>query len=304
MELVAVADSRSAAVNKRGLDPAILAARKKSTGCVGELQMNALEVIREIESDVVVEVTPGNPESGEPGLSHIREALKVKKSVVSANKMPLALHYSELVGAARRKGVKILYGACVGGGMPVLEMGKACAEAEPILGIDGILNATSNFILTKMEEEGTGYGFALAEAQRLGYAETDPTLDVRGYDAACKLVILANHVMGSKLSLKDVDPLEGIEGVSTEMLRKEAARGRAVRLVAKMHEAPEISVSAVDARGPLNVKGASSAVVFHCRDSGDRTIVGAGAGSITTSRAVLRDLIALTFTDRSQRSVR
>jgi homoserine dehydrogenase len=301
MKLVAVVDSHSAAVSEKGLDPLSVVTRKKSTGSAGELLMNASEVIKGVESDVVVELTPGNLKNGEPGLSHIREALKASRSVVTANKMPLALRYSELVDGAHRRGVRILYGACVGGGVPVLEMGKACAEAEPVLGIDGVLNATSNFILTKMEEEGAEYDFAIAEAQRLGYAETDPALDVRGYDAACKLVILANHVMGKRLSLEDVDPLEGIEGISAETLRKTAARGKAVRLVAKMRESPQVSVLEVDARSPLNVKGASSSVVFYCRDSGERTITGPGAGSVTTSRAVLRDLISLASASVSKR---
>jgi homoserine dehydrogenase len=297
MKLVAVVDSHSAAISKKGLNPLSVVTRKKSTGSVGELQMNALEVINEVESDVIVELTPGNPKNGEPGLSHIREALKASRSVVTANKMPLALRYAELVDGARWKGVRVLYGACVGGGLPILEMGRACAEAEPVLGIDGVLNATSNFILTKMEEAGAEYDSAIAEAQRLGYAETDPRLDVCGHDAACKIVILANHVMGSKLSLKDVSPLEGIEGVSTETLREAAARGRAVRLVARMRRSPQVSVLEVDARSPLNVKGALSSVVFYCRDSGERAITGPGAGPVTTSRAVLRDLIALASVD-------
>jgi homoserine dehydrogenase len=302
MELVAVVDSRSAAVDEKGLDPASLVAKKKSTGRVGEPGKNALEVIRETESDVVLELTPANPKDGEPALSHMKEALRASRHVVTANKVPLALHYSDLAHEAGNRGIRILYGACVGAGLPVLEVGRICAEAEPIQGIDGVLNATSNFVLTKMEEDGLDYDSALSEAQRLGYAETNPTLDVNGFDAACKLVILVNHVLKEGLSLKDVNPVEGIEGITAEAVRKAAARGRTVRLVARMRLSPEVSVMEVDARGALSVKGASNSVVFYCKDSGERVIAGPAAGAVTTSHAVLRDLITLAALEKEKKN--
>ena len=292
IEVVAVVDSHSAAVDRRGLDLRRLAARKKATGRVGEKELSAREVIGEVESDAVVEVTPANPEGGEPALTHITRALRASRHVVTANKMPLALRFTDLTRMAERRGVRILYGACVGGGLPILETGRILSEAEPVLKIEGVLNATTNFILTKMAEGGMTYGSALAEAQRLGFAETDPTLDVNGFDAACKLVILADHVMGSKITLGDVDFL-GVEGVTPEALSDASSRGKAVRLVARTDEEPRVSTMEVDARSPLNVSGASHAVVFHCKDSGVRTISGVGAGPVTTAGAVLRDLMTL-----------
>ena len=291
IKLVAVADSQSSAVDLAGLDPSFLAERKRSTGKVGDLTMSPIELVKEVDSDVVVELTPGNPKDGEPALTHIREALKSSRNVVSANKMPLALHYSELVDEAARREVKLRYGACVGGGIPMLEMGKTCSEVEAIEGFDAVLNATSNFILTKMLDESSDYGSALNEAQRLGYAETNPSLDVDGFDAAAKLVILANHVMGRKLALSDVHPLEGIRGMTLEALQAAEAKGRAVRPLARMHDSAEVKPTEVDAKSPLNVFGATNAVVFRCRDSGDRVISGPAGGGIATSRAVLRDLV-------------
>ncbi|MDV3293620.1 MAG: homoserine dehydrogenase [Nitrososphaerales archaeon] len=290
-KIVAVVDSKSAAADDRGLTATSLLRRKRRDGRVGSLDRSALEVIRDSDADAIVEATPASRD-GEPALSHIREALRSSKSVVTANKMPLALHYSALLGEARRRGVGLLYGACVGGGLPILEFGRACAEAETVDRIDGVLNATSNFVLTKIEE-GESYAGALREAQKLGYAETDPSFDIDGLDAACKLVILANHVMGRDFRLKDVKPLSGIRRVTHASVRSAGKNGRAVRLVAHARKSLDVIATEVVKTSPLAVKGPSHAVVFHCSESGDRAILGRGAGSVTTSLAVLRDLIQL-----------
>ncbi len=290
-KIVAAVDSESAAVDERGLNAKSLLERKRRSGRVGALDRSASEVIRAADADVVVELTPATMD-GEPALSHIREALRHSKSVVTANKMPIALHYPALLGEAKRRGVKLLYGACVGGGLPVLEFGSACAEAEPVDRIEGVLNATSNFVLTKMEE-GESCARALREAQRLGYAETDPSFDIDGLDAACKIVILANHVMGKSFRLKDVRPLSGIRRITQDTVRRAGEKGHAVRLVARAHKSLAVTATEVVKGSPLAVKGPSHAVVFHCSRSGDRAVLGHGAGSVTTSLAVLRDLISL-----------
>ncbi len=290
-KIVAAVDSRSAAVDERGLDPAKLLERKKATGRVGTRKLSAAEVIGDVECDAVVEVTPGSPDA-EPALSHIRKALRASRNVVTANKMPLALNYSDLLREAGRRGTRILYGACVGGGMPILEFGGDCAEAEPVDGIEGVLNATSNFILTRMEE-GVSYNTALREAQELGYAETDPSMDVDGIDAACKIVILSNHVMKEDYTLGDVKPLGGIRRITQASVKKARAKGRALRLVSRARKSLDVGAIEVDEKSALGVRGAAHAVVFHCRYSGERAIIGPGAGSVTTSLAVLRDLITL-----------
>jgi homoserine dehydrogenase len=292
-ELVAVSDSRSTAVDNRGLDPRSLIQRKMSTGMVGDQPSRGVNLIRDLDSDVIIELTPGNPKDGEPALTHIREALRSSKDVVTANKMPLALHYSELMDEATRKGAMLCYSACVGGGTPMLETGRACGEAEEIEGFDAVLNATSNFVLTRMQTDGMDYMTALAEAKRLGYAEADPSLDVEGFDAAAKLVILANHVMGKRLSLGDVRPLRGISEVGLDDVREAARRGRSIRPLATMHATAEVGPKEVEDRDPLNVFGATNVVVFRCSDSGDRVVSGHSGGGVATSRAVLRDLVSI-----------
>jgi homoserine dehydrogenase len=298
-ELVAVADSTSAVVDRQGLDPLALVTKKESTGRVGSSKADILELIRSVDADVVVELTPANPKDGEPALGHIREALASSKPVVTANKMPLALHYKELMQEARREGVNLLYGACVGGGVPILETGRACALAERVDAIDAVLNATSNFVLTKMSEDGKDYAAALAEAKTLGYAEADPQVDVGGLDAAAKLVILANHVMGKELSLRDVNPLVGIDGVTPEAIRGAAGRGKVVKLLARIHGSPAVRPEEVEKGEPLDVKGTNNVAIFRCQDSGDRVVSGPAGGGVSTSRAVLRDLLMLASGERS-----
>ncbi len=289
--VVAAADSKGAVLDKRGLDLTKLMARKRKTGSVGESETPTEEVIREADADALVELTPGTI-NGEPAFTHFRAAIRSSKHVVTANKMPLALHYKQLQLEAKRRGVRILYSACVGGGLPVLEFGKQCAEAEPVDRIEGVVNATTNYILSEMEN-GVKYDKALRRAQDLGYAEPDPSFDVEGLDAACKIVILANHVMGTEFRLKDVKPLKGIRGVTSARVNRAKRNGKALRLVAMAARSPSVSPVEVDERSPLAARGRSHAVVFHCRYSGERTIMGSGAGSVTTSLGVLRDLISL-----------
>ena len=291
IQVVGLLDSKSAAVSSGGLDMMSMMERKKNTGRVGERTLSLGDVMEKVEADAVVELTPGSA-SGEPALSHIRDALEASKNVVTANKMPLALQYSELLGTAKRRGVAIRYTACVGGGLPVLEFGRLCAAAEPVEKIEGVVNATTNFVLSEMER-GEAYDLALERAQGLGYAEPDPSFDVDGIDAACKVVILANHVLGTSFALKDVKPLRGIAGVTQERVGRAKSKGMALRLVAEAGKSVSVSPTEVDAQSPLAAIGRSHAVVFHCKNSGERTIAGSGAGSVTTSIGVLRDLLAL-----------
>jgi len=142
-------------------------------------------------------------------------------------------------------------------------------------------------------EGGEKYLTALMKAQELGYAEPDPSFDLDGLDAACKIVILANHVMGRSFRLKDVKPLRGIGGVTTGRVNLATKKGMALRLVARAGKSPSVSPLEVAENSPLAARGRSHAVVFHCRYSGSRTITGSGAGSVTTSLGVLRDLISL-----------
>ena len=294
VDVVAAADRRSSVVASGGLDLEKVLLRKERTGLVGTRKsLGSEEVISDWEFDALVELTPANPENAEPGLSHIRSALSAGRHVVTASKMPLALHFSDLKRRAKAKGLILKYGACVGGGIPILEFGDACADAEPVIRIEGILNATSNFILSRMEQNGNNFGEALQRARALGYAEADPWLDVDGVDAAAKIVILANHVLGTAFALKDVKPLDGIRELSGTRIAEGRKSGRRVRSLAIYDKKLHVRIADMPSDDPLCVSGAWNAVRFFCADSGERVVSGPGAGGATTARAVLRDLASI-----------
>ncbi len=295
IDVVAVADAQSSIANEKGLDLKKVLLQKRRTGSVGERPKSsgASRLIGEVDADVVVEMTPANRVDAEPGLTHIREAFASGKSVVTANKMPLAVDYPNLIRVAKSKNLRLKYSACVGAGVPILEFGEACAESEPVVRIDGILNATSNFVLSEMEETGIDFQKALEEAKRLGYAEANPSLDIDGTDAACKIVILADHLLKRSSTIKDVKLVEGIRLVSPHRAKVAKSRGRRIRMLASAGKQLEVRVAELADEDPLAVSGPWNAVRFECKHSGPRVVSGQAAGGSTTSSALLRDLIQI-----------
>ncbi len=295
IRVVAAIDSKSAAVDDGGLNLRRVLLRKKRTGAIGDgaERPEPLAVIKEADADVLVELTPTDPAHTEPSLSHISMALSTGKDVVTANKMPLALHYRRLLADAESRGRALMYSACVGGGLPVLDLGDLCAQADEVTAIDGVLNATSNFILSEMQERGVGFESALGEARRLGYAEADPGLDIDGVDSACKIVILADHVLGKGFTLDDVRPFEGIRGISRARMEKARRKGKRLRMIASADDGVSVKVEEVSEADPLCVRGTDNAVRFDCEFSGPRIIQGPAGGGDATSTAVLRDLLAI-----------
>ena len=294
VSVVAVADARSSTVNQSGLDLEKLIETKRKSGAVGKAGTpGALELIDGVGADILVEVASAGGTDGEPGLSRILHALGNGLHVVSSNKMPLAVAYEPLLRKARRERLEIRYGACVGGGIPVIEFGEALAASETVTRIDGVLNATSNYVLTNMEREGLSMNESLERAKRAGYAEADPSLDIDGVDAACKIVILGNDVLGRAFTLKDVKEMSGIREVAKEQVEAARRRNVRIRMVATVDDAPRVGIAELPEKDPLAVEGPSHAVRFRCVPSGDRFVGGEGAGGQSTSLAVLRDIIAV-----------
>jgi len=236
--LVGVADTSGAAMAADGLDPQRVIELKGSGQGVasyapwGKAGMSALELVRQAQADVLLEASPTNLQDGEPGLSCIREALQQGMHVVTANKGPLVLAYPQLMELAAERGVKVAFSGTVAGGLPTVNLGRRDLAGSEILKLEGVLNLTTNYILTQMMEEGKPYTEALAAAQAAGHAEADPSLDVEGWDAANKLVILAQSVLGYPATLADVE-VEGITGIRPEALKRAKAQGRTIKLIAK-----------------------------------------------------------------------
>lgn len=234
--IVGAADTGGMAVAADGLGIAeMLRLKRERTGIAaypkfGHAGLKPLELVRSAEADILVELSLTNLQDGEPGSSAIRAALARKMHVVTANKGPLVLAYQELATVAQANGVRLLHSATVTGGLPTLNIGTRDLGTTVIEKFEGIVNGTTNYILSRMCE-GQSYAEALQHAQGIGMAEADPTLDVDGWDAASKLVIIANAVLRHPTTLKDVS-VEGIRGVTQDDLQKADEHRQAIKLLA------------------------------------------------------------------------
>ena len=296
--IVACVDNKGSAIDTSGLDIQRLLEIKKNKGTVGEYYSNKtsrlepLQIIENIDAEIVLELTPTNLTDGEPGLSHITSAMKYGKNVITVNKGPLSVAFSSLIELANYNGIMFKFSGTVGGGTPILEFAKRCLKGDRIVSFKGILNGTTNFILSKMEE-GLTFKNALKDAQIKGYAETVPSLDIDGFDAAAKLVIMANWLMGMKVALEDVNR-NGITKVKTQEVTKAIKKGNAIKLIASCENkrlvVKPMEVSKLD---PICVNGTLNSVTFSLEYAGNQTIIGRGAGGIETASAVLRDMIEI-----------
>ena len=194
--VVACIDSRGIAYSPTGLNINEILSIKQKDGNLHRYKSSSLNSdnpIEEIDAEVFLELTPTNLSTAEPGLSHIIAALRSKKNVITVNKGPLALSFSSLIELSEYNNVMFRFSGTVGGGTPVLEFAKHCLKGDKITSFKGILNGTTNYILTRMAD-GLPFAEALLDAKEKGYAETNPSLDIDGDDAAAKLVIMANFV--------------------------------------------------------------------------------------------------------------
>ena len=296
-KIVAIADIDGAVINPKGLSPEKLEAIKQRGYPIskdpdfGRPGISALDVIESVESEVVVEVTPVNIKTGEPALSHITKAFKTGKHVVTTNKGPLALAMPALTELAEYNNVYLRFSGTVGGGTPMLEFAKRCLAGDRILAIRGILNGTTNYILTEMSQNHVIFQDALSNAQKLGYAEKEPSMDIDGFDTACKVVILSNWIMNKKITLKDVDRT-GIRDVTLQALEEAAKRNSTIKLIGSIegHKAT-VKPTEIPLTNPLCVSGVLNAITFSTEYAAEQTLIGRGAGGIETASAVLRDLL-------------
>ncbi len=272
-----------------------LVGKKEKLDPLGEVLPDSLTMIRETDYDILLEITPTNMETGDPGYTHIREALKRGKHVATTNKGPIALHYRELSELAAQNGAELRFEGTVLSGTPTINMALKDLAGCEFSEIRGILNGTTNFILTEMEK-GKSYEEALKEAQRLGYAEAKPDADVEGWDAMAKIIILANVVMGGDVSKDDVSRT-GITGLTIEDVENARKTGKKWKLVGRAwREGGKVKAAVAPMEvGPddflYHVQGVLNAVVFSTDIIGDVTVVGRGAGSKEAGYALLTDVL-------------
>ncbi len=263
---------------------------------------DSLKAIEESGADVVIELTYTNIETGEPAFSHIVKAIQLGKHVITTNKGPIALYYPELKEMASNRGVELRFEGTVLSGTPAIKLALRALAGSEIERIRGIVNGTTNFILTEMAK-GKSYQEALKQAQDLGYAEAVPDADVEGWDAMAKVLILANAVMNARLT-KDQVEREGITGISSEDIEKAKKEGKKWKLIAECWKekgkiqarvAPQL-VGEDDFL--YHVDGVTNALVFYTDTLRTVTVVGPGAGRRETGFSVLNDLIDIHLTGR------
>lgn len=294
--VVAAVDEFGAVVDEKGLNLTKLLKATEKAGTVaaykgGKRGKRALQVIEEVEADVVYELTLTNIKTGEPGLAHIKRAMRAGKHVITSNKGPLVVAFRELDSLAKRCGVEFRYSASVGGAVPVVGLAKKLLAGNEIREIRGVLNGTTNYILTRMSKEGVPFEVVLREAQELGIAEKDPTLDIEGIDTACKITILANSLLGMNARLKEVKRA-GITRVRPEAIRLAQEAGCTIKLIGIAKRGSlEVGPKLVPLGHPLAVGGTLNAVTFKLDLAREISITGFGAGPKETSSSLLGDLI-------------
>lgn len=263
---------------------------------------DAMSVVTDPSIDVVVEVIGGLDPAGDLVLA----ALRSGKPVVTANKELIATRGQEIAEAARRAGVSVMYEAAVGGGIPVIRPLAESLAGEDIDTVSGIVNGTTNYILAAMAEEGRSYDDALREAQRLGYAETDPADDVSGRDAAFKTAILASLAFGERVPPWEVQ-CEGIEGVSAQDVAEATKRGEVIKLIGSAQRVngvvrATVGPKSLPAGHPLaGISGVTNAIFIEGPSVGRLLFTGPGAGGQATASAMIGDLIQVASRGRGPR---
>ena len=292
--IVGVFDRKGSANDPSGLDTSKLIDVKKKYGSVNRYSgafdnTSGTQNINNLEAEVLIEATESNYKDAEPGMTHIIDAMKRGMHVISVNKGPLALAFPSLMEIAEYNHVLFRFSGTVGGGTPILDFAKNSLRGERIVSFDGILNGTTNYILTNMAD-GMSFDDALDDAKKKGYVEADESLDLDGLDAAAKLVILANWIMGMKVTMPDIKRT-GIRNVDSDEIKHATEKNCAIKLIASCNKELIVAPKAIAADDPLCVSGTLNAISFTSEQSGTQTIIGRGAGGIETASSILRDLI-------------
>lgn len=246
------------------------------------------------EVDIVVETMGGV----EPAYTFVKSMLLAGKSVTTSNKALVAVHGAELIAAAKEKNVNFMFEASVGGGIPIIRALNSCLTADRIEEISGIMNGTTNYMLTKMTQDGCDFAEVLKEAQEKGYAEKDPTADIEGHDAGRKIAILTSLIAGRQADFEDVHT-EGISKITAADISYAAKMGRVIKLLATSRQAGDaytviVAPFLLPKEHPLhNVNGVFNAIFVKGNMLGDAMFYGSGAGSLPTASAVVADVVEL-----------
>jgi len=300
--VVAISDLMKGSVyDKNGLDMEKILAIVKKGKKIDEYSLgikgwDSLKTIKDTNADTIVEITFTDVKTGEPAITHIKTAFEAGKNVVSTNKGPVVKQVLDLLKLAEKNKVHYGFEGVVLAGTPAVNLAEYTLAGNNIKGFKGIMNGTTNYILTRMEE-GMSYDDALKKAQELGYAEADPTGDVEGLDALGKVVILTNVVLGKNITWQDVE-IKGITEISIEDIKQAKKEGKRWKLIGSSEIQSDGSVKArvwpekISLDDPLaGINEATNALTFFTDELGPVTIVGPGAGKRQTGFSLLIDLL-------------
>jgi len=303
LELTAVVDIGGAAVSDAGPLPIdALLTHVENGGTVesltgyGRSGVSGVETISDHPADVLVETTPTNLTDGEPGKTHMVAALQSGVDVVSANKGPLVLYYRELLDLAKANGCRIFMSAAAAAALPTLDVGLLCLAGANVLSVEGILNGTTNYILTRMHIEKCEYDTALRAAREMGIAETDPTLDVEGHDTRNKLVLITNRIFDKAFGVDDVT-VRGITGVTLADIDQAEADGKVIKLIGTAEFETDrlnltVAPKALAPDHPLSAIRYSEKGISYLTDTMGRiTVTGGKSSPVGAGAALLKDLI-------------
>ncbi|MGZ4107213.1 MAG: homoserine dehydrogenase [Tumebacillaceae bacterium] len=258
------------------------------------LTQNVWEIVQDPEIRIIIEVMGGERETRD----YVQAALESGKHVITANKDLIALHSPDLYRSAEQNHCELLYEAAVAGAIPIVRVMKQSFAGDRIHEVMGIVNGTTNFILSKMTDEGASYADVLREAQELGYAEADPHADVSGLDAARKMAILASIAFHTPISLHDVD-VQGIEQVTQEDIWRARVEKSVIKLIGRAQQVNgQVTVSVAPMMLPIthplaSVSDSFNAVYVYGEALGEAMFYGRGAGEMPTASAVVGDLLAV-----------
>jgi homoserine dehydrogenase len=298
-KLVAIFEHDGALINNNGIDLENILEDNTNLrkNQYWKSNVKAQDLISTLDIDLCIETTPTNPNTGEPALTHIIQALSNNIDVISSNKAPFYLQYEKIKNLAEKMNCLVKFEATVASCVPALSIKKNLI-GNTISRIRAILNGTNNYILSRMTAEGISFSVALKEAQELGYAETDPTLDINGYDTAGKLVILSNELLGWSKTIEDVK-IKGITKITPHALELAKLDGYVIKHIAIAEENNLIVEPRLVKRdSPLNIHGTLNLIELQTMYAGSIILLGKGAGGFEAASAILNDLISIVIKRR------
>lgn len=288
-----VTRSRGRIYNADGLALGDVLRQFEAEGRLPDEGWDLADLLQDGKADVLIEATPTNLQTGGDALEIFRVALSSGVHVATVNKGPLAVAYQELMALSQSHNVRLLFEGTVMAGTPSIRLAQSALQGNRILSARGIVNGTTNYILTQMET-GMTYEDALGQAQALGYAEPDPSGDVDGWDAAAKVLILSSMLYDNPLKLEDLS-VTGITGITLTDIQRAQQDDKRWKLIAEVTpQGGSVQPMLLDGDNPLaSVGGATNAITYQTELLGDVTLIGAGAGRVETAFALLADVMSL-----------